>query len=80
MNFFYSSHANFIVSVGMALHNVKCNCINLRLLQYVCAGVVVCMFMHEYTNQPAFTLKFPYYFLSSAGCSIACLSFSCLEH
>jgi hypothetical protein len=54
----------------------------LHLLQYVCAysaGVVVCMFMHEYANQPALTLKFLYYFLSSVGCSIGSLTFSCLE-
>jgi len=74
--FLYRFHPNFIVSSGTALHNVKINCRKLRLLQCVCAysaGVVVCIFVLEYMNQQTFTLKFPYSFLSSVGCSI-CLS------
>lgn len=53
--FLHSFHPNVIVPSGTALHNVKSNCRELRLLQYVCAysaGVVVCMFVHEiWTNK-----------------------------
>jgi len=72
-SFVHSFHPTFIVSSGTALHNVKSNCRKSHLLQYVCvysAGVVVCIFVHEYMNQQAFTLKFPYSFPSSVGRSI----------